>query len=131
AKALLDQLKAAASKDGDVYVSIIPFAKDVNIGTGSVSATWLDWTDWEETHGSCNHWQYNNKTDCLSKNNGTWTPDNHNTWTGCVTDRNQPYNTTNDAPSTTAKYFSPEQYSECPVSLMGLSYNWTDLKSKI
>jgi Flp pilus assembly protein TadG len=31
-KNLLDQLKAAATTDGDVYVSIIPFSKDVNVG---------------------------------------------------------------------------------------------------
>ncbi len=31
-KGLLDQLKSAAAKDGDVYVSIIPFRKDVNVG---------------------------------------------------------------------------------------------------
>jgi Flp pilus assembly protein TadG len=35
AKNLIDQLKTAATKDGDVYVSIVPFAKDVNVGTGS------------------------------------------------------------------------------------------------
>ena len=34
-KNLLTQLKSAASKDGDVYVSIIPFAKDVNAGPGN------------------------------------------------------------------------------------------------
>src|SRR5678816_2398400 len=31
-KSLLDQLKAAAANNGDVYVSIIPFSKNVNVG---------------------------------------------------------------------------------------------------
>jgi len=46
-KNLLDQLKAAAAKDGDVYVSIIPFNKDVNLGAGNYNASWIDWTEWE------------------------------------------------------------------------------------
>ena len=35
---LLDQLKAAATNNGDVYVSIVPFVKDVNVGSGNYSA---------------------------------------------------------------------------------------------
>jgi Flp pilus assembly protein TadG len=130
AKNLIDQLKAAATNDGDVYVSIIPFAKDVNVGASNYTASWLDWTDWDNVNGSCSNWHYDTKTDCVAANK-TWTTANHNTWTGCVTDRDQPYNTTNDAPSTTAKAFIPEQYSDCPAQLMPLSYNWTALKSKI
>ena len=37
-KNLLKQLKAAATKDGDVYVSIIPFSKDVNVGKSNYQA---------------------------------------------------------------------------------------------
>jgi Flp pilus assembly protein TadG len=48
-KNLLNQLKSAAAKDGDVYVSIIPFNKDVNLGAGNSNVTsWLDWTEWED-----------------------------------------------------------------------------------
>ncbi len=39
AKNMIDQLKAASKVDGDVYVSIIPFNKDVKVGTSNVSAT--------------------------------------------------------------------------------------------
>jgi Flp pilus assembly protein TadG len=46
-KDLLGMLQNAASNPGDVKVSLIPFSKDVNTGTGNVSATWLDWTDWQ------------------------------------------------------------------------------------
>jgi len=45
---LLSQLKTAATTNGDVYVSIIPFAKDTNMGANNVSANWLDWTEWED-----------------------------------------------------------------------------------
>ena len=52
-KSLLDQLKAAAATHGDVYVSIIPFVKDVNVGTTNYNATWIDWTDWDDNNGNC------------------------------------------------------------------------------
>jgi Flp pilus assembly protein TadG len=34
-------------KTGDVYISIIPFAKDVNVGTANVNASWINWSEWE------------------------------------------------------------------------------------
>jgi len=46
-KNLLTQLKSAASVDGDVYVSIIPFSKNVNLDSANYGASWIDWTDWE------------------------------------------------------------------------------------
>ncbi|MBV9063377.1 MAG: hypothetical protein JOY77_10695, partial [Alphaproteobacteria bacterium] len=44
---LLDILQAAAQNPGDVQVAILPFSKDVNVGTSNGSASWVDWTDWE------------------------------------------------------------------------------------
>ncbi len=46
-KNLLAQLKAAATNNGDVYVSIIPFVKDVNVGSSYNNENWIDWTDWD------------------------------------------------------------------------------------
>ena len=46
-KNLLDQLKGAATANGDVYVSIVPFVKDVDAGASNYTATWIDWSDWE------------------------------------------------------------------------------------
>jgi Flp pilus assembly protein TadG len=43
---LLSTLQDASATPGDVLVSIIPFSKDVNVGTGYVNATWIDWSDW-------------------------------------------------------------------------------------
>src|SRR6195952_410208 len=47
AKSLVDQLSALAKNPGDVYISIVPFAKDVNVGASMYSQSWIDWTDWE------------------------------------------------------------------------------------
>ena len=49
---LLNQLQQAATNDGDVYVSIVPFSKDVNVGGANASADWIDWTDWDASNGS-------------------------------------------------------------------------------
>jgi Flp pilus assembly protein TadG len=128
---LLDQLKNAARQNGDVYVSIIPFAKDVNVGPENYAVTWIDWTDWEEVNGRCSSHPstYTTRSSCVAHSK-TWTPNNHNTWNGCVTDRDQNYDTLNTPPSAGAK-FPAEQYSACPLSLMGLSYDWTALNNKI
>ena len=44
---LLTILQNAAANAGDVQVSIVPFSKLVNVGTGYVNASWIDWTDWK------------------------------------------------------------------------------------
>ena len=51
------QTAAATGAPGDVKVAIIPFAKDVNVktqndGTSNLSASWIDWTDWEKPYGT-------------------------------------------------------------------------------
>jgi Flp pilus assembly protein TadG len=43
---LVDQLSALAKNDGDVLISVIPFAKTVNAGSSNYGASWIDWTDW-------------------------------------------------------------------------------------
>ena len=42
---LIDQLSALSHNSGDVYISIVPFAKVVNVG-GQVNVSNVDWTDW-------------------------------------------------------------------------------------
>ncbi|MGY2989141.1 pilus assembly protein [Bradyrhizobium sp. USDA 3458] len=43
---LIDQLSALSKNNGDVYISVIPFEKVVNVGTSNVGQSWIDWTDW-------------------------------------------------------------------------------------
>ncbi|WP_146686379.1 TadE/TadG family type IV pilus assembly protein [Bradyrhizobium canariense] len=43
---LIDQLSGLAKTDGDVYISVVPFAKVVNVGASNAGATWIDQTDW-------------------------------------------------------------------------------------
>ncbi len=170
---LLTQLKGAASVNGDVYVSIIPFVTDVNVkdiaGSPYYSASWVKWDGtshndndlWDNTygttHGTCTgtaqwikhgrSWTYVNPSDDHNQNDCesdgfTWTPD-HTVWDGCIMDRDQDYDTTNTAPTTsnTATLFPAHQNyttdwwgnetNNCPTPIMGLSYNWTALNSKV
>jgi Flp pilus assembly protein TadG len=115
AKNLVDQLKATSATNGDVYISIVPFSRDVNVGSSNYNQSWVDWSEWDPANRSWNG-----------------TVPNHNTWNGCVADRDQDYDIGNSAPTaaSTTK-FPAEQYNACPVALMPLSYDWTALKAKI
>ena len=112
-KNLLNQLRSAAAQNGDVYVSIIPFVKDLNVNPADYSQTWIQWDDGTDTswdgangtcsksgysprsaclaHGTCSKSQYTKQSKCTA--NGatwtpaTWTPNKHSTWNGCVMDR--------------------------------------------
>ncbi|MCP4620845.1 MAG: pilus assembly protein [Bradyrhizobium sp.] len=138
AKALIDQLSALAKTDGDIYISIVPFSKDVNVGPSYYSAYWIDWSLWDVANGTCSKSTYTTQSSCVS-NGKVWTPKNHNTWNGCVTDRTQNYDTVNTAPTltNTSTLFPAEQYSYCNSGsayippIMPLSYDWTALKAKI
>jgi Flp pilus assembly protein TadG len=128
---LLTQLQSAATTNGDVYVSIIPFVKDVDVGASNYNASWIDWTDWDQANGTCSSHSYTTYSSCISHSK-TWTHKNHNTWNGCITDRDQNYDTINTAPSTGSTLFPAEQYSYCPAAtIMGQSYNWTALNSLV
>jgi Flp pilus assembly protein TadG len=144
AKSLIDQLSAIAKNAGDIYISIVPFAKDVNMGASNYNQTWIDWTDWDKKNGSCSNNDYNSKSSCVS-NGKTWTPKNHNTWTGCFTDREQDFDTKDTTPTTsnTSTLFPAEEYVDgkakyCKVGndpylqpIMPLSYDWNALKTMI
>jgi Flp pilus assembly protein TadG len=127
---LLTQLQQAAVHPEDVYVSIVPFSKDVNFGSDNYAQSWLRWDLWEEDNGSCSSTRYSNRTSCHSHSK-VWTPAAHNTWNGCVTDRDQNFDTTNDAAAVGSTQYPTEQYSSCSASLVGLTNDWTALNAKI
>jgi len=131
AQNLLTQLQAAATNPDDVYVSIVPFNKDVNVGAGNYDQSWLRWDLWEPLNGTCSISKYSSKQSSCTSHGGTWTPKDHSTWNGCVTDRDQNYDTTNDAPLSGGTLYPAEQYSSCPAAVMGLSNDWTALSAKI
>ena len=130
AQNLLTQLQKAATDPADVYVSVVPFNRDVNLNPANYAQSWLRWDLWDAQNGSCAGAWARNQNQCESYG-GTWTPASHSTWNGCVTDRDQNYDTTNDAPLAGATLYPAEQYSSCPEATMGLSNDWTVLGDKI
>jgi hypothetical protein len=142
-KNLLTQLQNIATTPGDVYVSIVPFAKDVSVGAANYGAGWIDWTEWDNENGNCTGYSSYNKPKTKSScqnNNGTWTVANHNTWNGCVTDRgngngpnvgNYDTNVVQPDPTIVATLFPADQASSCPEAVKPLSYEWTAMKTLI
>src|SRR3954471_22758926 len=150
AKNLIDQLSGLAKTAGDIYISIVPFAKDVNVGPSNYSQSWVDFTDWDtdpatDSFGTCSQANKTTRSSCLQSNK-IWTPD-HSKWTGCVTDRDQDYDTKNTAPTSSATRFPAEEYgfsffgftsNYCKVEsnpylqpILPLSYDWTAIKTLI
>lgn len=142
---LVDTLQSTARTAADVYISIVPFALTVNVGTSNKNASWLKWTE----YGSCSSSagssgapgvasadSYPTKTLC-QLNGYSWKASNKTSgWTGCVTDRDQPYDTQNNAPSSTATSFPAIQDSACPPQLMPMTSAYaaddvTTIKTKI
>jgi Flp pilus assembly protein TadG len=128
---LLNTLQKAEKLPGDVKVSIIPFAVDVNVGTDKVNEAWVDWEDWDAKNGTCSNSSYHSQTSCLS-HDGIWTPAAHSTWNGCVMDRDQ-NNDVNATPTGdgAAVNYRAHQASNCPVAMTPLSSDWPALNTKI
>src|SRR4051812_29825317 len=129
---LLTTLKNAAKSPGDVKIAIVPFATDVNAGTGNVDAPWIDWTDWDAANGACSNNNYNTKSSCLSHGK-VWTPNPRSSWNGCVNDRDQNNDVTNTptVAGSPATLFRAHQATNCPTAMMPLSEDWTALNAKI
>ena len=130
---LLDTLKKTEKTPGDIKISIVPFAVDVNVGTDKVNEPWIDWEDWDEKNGTCSVSISNPKTKTKCTNNsGVWTPAAHSTWNGCVMDRDQ-NNDVNATPAGdgAAVKYRAHQAANCPTAMMALSTDWTALNAKI
>ncbi|MEH2626489.1 Flp pilus assembly protein TadG [Bradyrhizobium sp. AZCC 1719] len=144
AKSLVDQLSKLAKNTGDMYISIIPFAKDVNLGTSYVNESWIDWSLWDTQNatrywGTCSKSDYTDRDTCKDKGK-IWTPD-RSKWTGCVTDREQNEDTKNTPPTSAnapTMAVAEEYGSYCKTGstsymppIMPMSYDWTALKTLI
>jgi Flp pilus assembly protein TadG len=72
AKNMLSKLASATKTTGDVYVSIVPFAKDVNFGASNYSQPWVQWDDgtdnsWDGSKGTCSLSGYNTRSACIGQ----------------------------------------------------------------
>ncbi|WP_370674382.1 TadE/TadG family type IV pilus assembly protein [Pleomorphomonas sp. PLEO] len=121
---LLAQLQSQSTTSGDIYVSIIPFNRDVNIGASNKDATWLYWdgTCINYSSSSCNYGDklYPYGTD-KSK------------WNGCITDRNKDLDISVSVPDVNnyKTKFYVDQYGSCLSTLTPMTNNWTTLNSAV
>ncbi len=71
-KNLLSKLDSAATANGDVYVSIIPFVKDVNLDSSNNGESWVLWDDgtdksWDGANGTCSLSGNSPRSKCVAK----------------------------------------------------------------
>lgn len=76
AKDLVTQLAGRAKTKGDIYISLVPFAKNVNLGSG-FDKSYIKWSSpagtsnpdtWDENNGTCSVGSASTKTSCLAQN---------------------------------------------------------------
>jgi Flp pilus assembly protein TadG len=141
---LLTMLKNAAGNVGDITVSIVPFTTGVNVGKSNKSASWLTFAPWDAVgsgygtyatqcgrNGCAQVWQANDAS--------------HSSWSGCVMDRNQNYDTNVTLPTGTTTRFPAAPaalYSQsswaltCPSALIGQTdvmdrIGWSNLNNTV
>jgi hypothetical protein len=73
---MVTQLAGLAKTSGDVYISLIPFAKNVNLGSG-FDKSYIKWSSpagtsnpdtWDENNGTCSVGSSTTKASCASQN---------------------------------------------------------------
>src|SRR5579864_4489569 len=150
AKNLVTQLSGLAQNNGDVYISVVPFEIDVNVGTSNKNASWLRWDYWDpnmyqnswlqQTWCDDNGWS-DTWAQCVGHGHN-WThtagsPSITN-WNGCVIDRdkdpslNYDVNATVPTTGTNATLFVADQDPYCPAAaVLPLTYNWSAVNSTI
>ena len=139
ATGLVTTLKNLATSNDDVYISVVPFAQMVNVGATNKAAGWLNWDEL----GACSSWynpsyyaRFSTKDGCQSSG-GTWTSTTNKTnWKGCVTDRDQPYDTTKDGATSNNTDFPAVFYTQngldiCPAQLLPMTSVIADTQNTI
>jgi len=103
---LITQLQNAVTTVGDVYVSIIPFVKDVNVGATNWNSNYIYWgtaaqdpglTDnnsWDARNGTCSNTNYNSdRNNCVT--HGVCSAGGYTTLSNCTSHGNCSTGTTN------------------------------------
>ena len=140
AKNLIDTLSATATNAGDVYISIVPFANEVNMGGSAYkNSGFIDWSNWSTFASNLNGYVCGSSNSNRNKTMKCGTSNNDiNNWNGCVMDRgNQSAPSSNNddqvstPPGTGTTLFPADQSSVCPQAVNTLSYDWTTLKQVV
>jgi Flp pilus assembly protein TadG len=136
---LVSQLSALAKNPGDVYISVVPFEVDVNVGKSNVNANWLRWDFWDPSANHCNNgWAGIAMAECRG-HNYTWNhtvstknPPSRSLWNGCVSDRDQSNDVSAIVPSSLATQFPANQEVSCPAAtILPLTNVWSTVNNTI
>jgi Flp pilus assembly protein TadG len=120
---LIDTLKAASKKKDDIRVAIVPFTTFVNVDPKkNKDAKWIDFSGWDESISV--GLEAGLSTDWVSKKSGK-------KWSGCVADRNQPYDVQDTEPNGAADMLYPAVECVNPAPLQGLTSNWSRLHKEV
>lgn len=125
---LLDKLQSQSTTAGDIYVSIIPFNRDVNVGKGNWEATWLYW------NATCVN--YNSSTCDYGEKLYPYGSDKSR-WNGCVGDREKDSSLNLDISVSVPDVnnyrtkFYVDQYPSCLSALTPMTNNWATLKAAV
>ena len=91
---LLTQLQNAVKTAGDVYVSIIPFVKDVDVGSSNYNSSWIYWgnllqdptqtdqTSWDANNGTCSLSGHHTRSSCTAS--GSCSISGHSSSSSCT-----------------------------------------------
>jgi len=144
AKSLVSQLSALAKNNGDVYISVVPFEVDVNVGSSNNGASWLRWDLYDTALINSRGNTYCSSGNALSQptwaqcigHGYSWNHSSPSTsksqWNGCVTDRDQSNDVSSAPPSSQPTEFIADQDSGCPAAtVLPLTYDWTSVNSTI
>jgi hypothetical protein len=124
AKNLIDTLGATATNAGDVWISIVPFANEVNMrGSTYKNSGFIDWSNWSTFASNLDGYACGSSNSNRNKTMKCGTSNNDiNNWNGCVMDRgNQSAPSSNNddqvstPPGTGTTLFPADQSSVCPA----------------
>ena len=132
---LLTTLKNAEKTPGDIKVSIVPFAIDVNVGTGNVNATGSTGPTGKPSTAPAASRRIIQQSNCTCGNTRTPEPGRRpttasGTAASTTATRTTTCSTPRPAPAAATMYRA-HQASNCPASMMPLSSDWTALNSKV
>ena len=130
---LLTTLKNAAKQPGDIKVAIVPFATDVNAGTGNVDAHWIDWTDWEAANGTCSNIELHtpNQLRVARQDLDAQAAQRLERLRQRPRPEQRRRTTPRPSPARPRRCSAPTRPSNCPTAMMPLSDDWTALNAKI
>ena len=130
---LLDTLKKAEKTPGDIKVSIVPFAVDVNVGTEQRQRPWIDWEEWDDEERHLQQVLATPTRAAAPNNGGTWTPKQPQS-VERLRHGSRPEQRRQRDPDRRRRRgqrTAPTRHRHCPTAMMPLSTDWTALNAKI